>query len=345
MKAYEIGPQNDLESLRLRERRDLEPKEGELLLRVKAACLNHRDLLVLKGHYGALKPETRIPLSDGVGEIIALGKGVRDFSKGQRIIAPHFTTWREGPFGMSFFAHDLGISADGWLAEKIIIPACSAIAVPQSISDEAAAGLAVAGTTVWHCLVDFGGLKLGDWVLTLGTGGVSIFTLQIAKALGARTAITSSSDTKLAIAQKMGADAIINYRTSDDWAAELREKTSGHGADIIVETAGFATLEHSIAAAAVNGRIAIIGALAGAPGRNTPDFSGIIAKNLTFKGITSGSRAMMLAMLDLLERCAIVPLIEREFAFHEASKAYERLASGEHIGKILIRIAEDSTSA
>ncbi len=338
MKAYEIGPQDGLGSLRVAERPSLTPGPGQAVLRVRAACLNHRDLLVLTGAYGARRPETRVPVSDGVGEVVAVGDGVTGIKIGDRATCAHFVTWSGGAFAMSAFAHDLGITHDGWLAEEILVPAAALVRIPDGMSDEQAAPLPAAGVTAWNALVEFADIRAGETVLLLGTGGVSILALQIARLCGARVAITSSSDQKLAAARKLGAEITINYRTTPDWAAALMAATGGAGADIVVETGGFATLGQSIAAAAVNGRIALIGALAGPPSAGLPNFSTIIGKNLTLRGITEGSRAMLVALLRAVDTGGMTPVIDRVFPFEQAGEAYAYLKSGEHLGKIMIRV-------
>lgn len=338
MKAYQIGKQDGLSSLTLVERDLPVAARGEILVQPRFACLNHRDLLTLRGSYGPRKDETRIPLSDGVGEVVSVGDGVDNFAVGDRVISPHFIGWIDSDFSPEIFANDLGISADGWLAERIKLPASAAIRLPDEVSDKQAATLASAGTTVWHALVVFGGIKPGDLLLTLGTGGVSILALQIAKALGAKVAITSSSDDKLEMARKLGADYSVNYRTTIDWPEALSEQTGGRGADIIVETAGFATLGQSIAAAAHNGRLALIGGLAGQAGDSPPTFFGIIGKNLILKGITSGSRAMLSDLLDLVAKTGMVPVVDHVFPFEEAHDAYAYLDRSGHLGKVMISV-------
>lgn len=336
MRVYEIGAQGGLGGLRQAERPDLVPGPGEAILKVRAVCLNHRDMLVLEGRYGALKPETRVPVSDGVGEVIAIGEGVSAVAVGDRATCVHFASWLGGPFAMSAFGHDLGITHDGWLAEQIRVPAAALVKVPGSLSDEQVVALPAAGVTAWNAVVEIGQVRPGATVLALGTGGVAIFALQIAKMAGARVAITSSSDTKLARARELGADFTVNYRTTPDWGAAVMAQTGG--ADIVVETGGFATLPQSIAAAAVNGRIAIIGALGGPPEQGLPNFSSIIGKNLTLRGIAEGSRAMLAGLIESAAANGLIPVIDREFAFGEAAAAYAYLKSGEHLGKVMIRI-------
>jgi len=338
VKAYQIGEQTGIGSLQPVERPDPTAGPGEVVVKVRIACLNHRDLLVLAGSYGARRPETRIPLSEGIGEVVALGDGVTGSAIGDRVIFPHFVTWLDGAFSPAAFGKDIGITHDGWLADYVVAPAAALVKVPDDVSDEQAAPLASSALTAWHALVEVGRIKAGDIVLALGTGGVSIFALQIAKAIGARVVITSSSDEKLALARTFGAEFTINYRTTPDWSAEVARLTGGAGADIVVETGGQATLSQSIAAAAPNARIVIIGALAGAANESLPNYGTIIGKNLTLRGIAEGSRAMLAALVRAVAANRIEPVIDRVFTFDEARAAYEYLKTGSHVGKVMIRI-------
>jgi NADPH:quinone reductase-like Zn-dependent oxidoreductase len=338
VKAYQIGSQTGLDSLTATTRPDPVAGPGEAILKVKLVCLNHRDMLVLQGRYGALRPEDRIPVSEGVGEVVSVGDGVTSVMVGDRAVFAHFVTWLDGDFSPAAFGNDLGITHDGWLAEQVKVPAAALIPVPAALSDEQVAPLASAGLTAWHAVVEVGKVQAGDTVLALGTGGVSIAALQIAKANGARVVITSSSDDKLALAKSLGADILINYRTTPDWAAEVAKATGGKGADIVVETGGQATLSQSITAAAANGRIVIIGALAGASGEGLANYGTIIAKNLVLKGIAEGSRAMLARLVRAVEANNIQPVIDRTFPFEEAREAYEYLHSGAHVGKVLIKV-------
>ena len=337
IKAYEIGPQQGLAGLRAVRRPQAAPGPGQVLVRLRAACLNHRDLLVLQGRYGPLRPETRIPLSDGVGEVVALGAGCGELAVGERVICPHFVSWLDGDFHPRIFAADLGTSLDGWLAETLLLPAAALVTVPEALSDAQAAPLCAAGLTAWHALVELGRVSAGDLVLTLGTGGVSIFALQLAKMHGARVAITSSSDAKLDLARELGADITVNYRTHPDWAAELLCASGGQGADIILETGGLATLPASIDAAAANARIAVIGALGGYGATSLRNFTTLVLKNLVLKGITSGSRSMLQSLVRAATANGLAPVIDCEFGFDEAAQAYAHLQAAEHLGKVLIR--------
>ncbi len=339
MKAWQLGQRRGVADLQLGERDMPMPGPGEVRVRVLAAGLNYRDLMVANGDYGRDLPAARVPLSDGVGIVTAIGDGVDVVEPGWRVIAPHFVGWHDGPYRPEFFAADLGVTIDGWLAEEIILPASALIRVPAAVDDATAATFAVAGATVWHALVCFGAAEAGKLVLTQGTGGIAIFTLLAAKALGAAVAITSSSDAKLAEARQLGADYIVNYRQRPDWADALREATGGRGADVIVDTLGFSALGQTVAAAAVEGRIATVGALSGHPTDAASASQGaLIGKNIAIKGIASGSRAMLLDALDLAVHKELRMPIAREFAFGDAPDAYRHFAEGSHLGKLLIRM-------
>ncbi|MEJ6009822.1 NAD(P)-dependent alcohol dehydrogenase [Novosphingobium aquae] len=336
MKAYEIGAQDGISALTEVTRPDPVAGPGEAVLKVRLVGLNNRDVQVIEGRYGAKKAPERVPLSEGVGEVVALGEGATGIAVGDRAVFAHFATWIDGPFAMSAFGHDVGITHDGWLADYVKVPAAALVSVPEGLSDEQAAPLASAAVTAWNAIVAVGQVKPGDLVLALGTGGVAIWTLQIAKAHGAQVAITSSSDEKLELARKLGADFTINYAEHPDWAAELLRQTGGRGADIIAETGGQGTLPLSINAAAANGRVVLI-AVGSADGP-LPNYGGIIGKNLAIKGITEGSRAMLAGLVDCIAANGIQPVVDRTFGFDDAREAYAYLKSGGHVGKVLIKL-------
>ncbi len=342
MKAWQIGERSGISGLRLVEREDLVAGPGELVVSVIAAGLNYRDLMILRGEYAPQQPDTRIPLTDGVGVIEQVGEGVVDFAPGDRVIAANFVDWDpdEG-FGFHVFGRDLGVSMDGWLAEQIVLPAKAAIKVPEAVSDATAATLAVVAGTVWHAMVAFGKAAPGKLILAQGTGGVAIFALQLAKALGADFAITSSSDEKLARARALGADYTVNYRDRTDWAAALLEATGGRFADIVVDTIGFGDFAQTLAATGPEGRIGTVGALSGSP-QDAGDFAQgpILGKNITIKGITSGHRGHVAAALDVVARCGIEAQIDKTCFFADAPLAYEHLATAAHIGKVMVQVAE-----
>jgi len=340
MRAYQIGDQQGLESLTLVERSAPECGSGQALVRVLSMCLNHRDLNVLSGQYGARRPAERTPGSDGVGEVIAVGAGVTQVKAGDRVTCGHFVTWLDGAFTPAAFGVDVGTSVDGWLAEQLVVPAAALVKAPASLSNAQVSPLPSAGLTAWNALVEVGKIKAGDLVLALGTGGVSIFALQIAKLHGAKVAISSSSDEKLERARALGADYTVNYATRPDWAAALAEATGGRGADIIVETGGGATLSQSIVAAAPNGRIVIIGSLSGGFAVELPNFASLIGKNLVMKGIAAGNRRMLDDLIKAAEAARLTPVVDKVFAFDEAPAAYAHLKAGGHMGKVMIQVGE-----
>jgi len=336
MKAYRIGAQERLADLTLWERPDPVCGPGQALVRVEAACLNHRDLKILTGGYGPRRPAERTPCSDGAGEVVAVGEGVGQVAIGDRVTCGHLVTWLDGAFNPSAFGVDLGVTTDGWLSQLVIAPAQALVKAPFGMSGRQIAPFASAGLTAWNALVEVGKIKAGDLVLMLGTGGVSIFALQIAKMHGARVAITSSSDAKLERARGLGADFTINYRTRPDWAAALMEATGQRGADVIVETGGAETLSQSIAAAAPNARIVLIGSLSGGFVGDLPNFSSMIGKNLTLRGIAAGNRRMLADLLSAAAANGLEPVIDRVFPFEAAAEAYAYLMAGDHFGKVMI---------
>ena len=337
MKAFELGPQTGLASLAATTRPVPVAGPGEVVLKVRLVALNNRDIQVAEGRYGAKKAETRVPVSEGVGEVVELGEGVATVALGDRAVFAHFANWADGAFAPAYFATDYGISHDGWLAEYIKVPGAALVKVPEGLSDEQAAPLASSALTAWHAVVEVGQVKAGDTVLALGTGGVAIWALQIAKAAGAKVVITSSSDEKLALARKLGADVTINYRTHPAWEAEVLKATGG--ADIIVETGGLGTQAQSVAAAAANGRIVFV-SVAPQADAAPMNIGLVIYKNLVLKGIAEGSRAMFARLLRAIELHGIQPVVDRTFAFDDAPAAYAYLKSGAHVGKVLIRVAE-----
>lgn len=251
------------------------------------------------------------------------------------MVCGHFPSWLDGEFRPEVFAHDIGISHDGWLAERVVLPAAAVIQVPASLADRDVAALASAGLTAWNALVEVCKVKPGELVLCLGTGGVSLAALKLARLRGARVAITSSSDEKLHIVRELGADITINYRQHPDWAARLMALTDNTGADVIIETGGQDTLGQSIAAAAANARIAVIGV---PPGQQSPipNYLALILKNLTIRGIANGSRKMFSELLRATEANRIETVVSKTFKFADAPAAYAYFAAQQQVGKLLI---------
>jgi NADPH:quinone reductase-like Zn-dependent oxidoreductase len=337
-RAWRLGEQRSIESLRL-EAQSLRPlHDDEALIRVQAAALNHRDLLIAQARYGKAKPPERVPLGDGAGIVVDVGAGVSVVKIGERVSAPHFSTWLDGAYSPQVYAADLGNAADGWLADYLILPALSLVKIPASLSFAEAAALPAAGITAWTVMHSFARMKAGDTVLVLGTGGVSIIALQLARMAGARVAITSSSDEKLAIARTLGADITINYRRQPEWQDEVLAQTGGRGVDIVVETVGWATIERSAACCAPNGRIGLLGALA-TPAATVNPAGLMIRKNLLIKGITSGSARELAEVFAAFQANQVRPKVDRIFAFDEAPAAYRYLDSAEHVGKVVIQVA------
>jgi len=336
MRAYQVGPQQGLSSLSLAMRPQPQPGPGEVLVEVRTSALNHRDLSILAGRYGSAKPAERVPVGDGAGVVRDIGAGVVNFKPGDRVTAPHFILWQDGDYDPVIFSEDAGNTRDGWLAEQIVLPANSLVHLPDTMSFEEAAALGAAGITAWHVIETLGRVKAGDIVLTLGTGGVSVLALQIAKVNGAQVAITSSSDEKLAVCRALGADITINYRKQPAWQDAVRAATNGRGVDIVVETVGVSTLAQSLACCAPNARVGLLGALGG-PATGPSNLGALILNNIVLKGITSGSKRMLEDLLRAGAANGLKPKIDRVFRFDEAADAFAHLQSGEHIGKIVIR--------
>lgn len=334
MKVYEVGDQNGIDSLRTTNRDEPTAAPGQAVVKFHANSLNYRDYMMLNEYMGP-KPETLIPVSDGAGEVVAVGDGVSNVSVGDRICISFFSGWMDGPFGPQYFGSDLGGGTDGTLAEMGAFPADALVKLPDSWSYAEGACLPCAGVTAWNAIVEAGGAKAGDTILLLGTGGVSIFGVQIAEAIGADSVITSSSDKKLAKAKALGATHGVNYKTSDNWAKAVLEATGGKGADVVVETGGPGSLEGSFEAAAFNGRVGLIGGLAGAaegPLNTMP----LVGKNLNLRGITVGSTKMLQNLANTMAEKDLKPVIDKEFAFDEAADAFRHMESQAHLGKIVI---------
>lgn len=336
MKAYELHHNPGLDSVTRVERADPKPGPGQVLIRTKAWSLNYRDLLVAKGGYGAPPPKGRIPLSDGVGEIVEVGSGVTRVKVGDRVAGCFMQAWIAGVVPPEAPGSALGGAIDGMLAEYVVLSEQGVVKVPAHLSDEEAACLPCAGVTAWNALVREGNVKAGDTVVCLGTGGVSMIALRFARMHGARVIITSSSDEKLAQARALGADETINYRSKPDWEKTVIEMTGGRGADIVVEVGGSGTLDKSIAAVKLGGNVALIGVLTGAGGQmNT---GAILRRHIRVQGIYVGSREMFEDMNRAIALHGMHLPIGRSFGFEEARAAYGYLDSAAHTGKVTIRM-------
>ena len=336
MKAYILaGGSENLDSLKLVERPDPHPGPGQLLLRVHATSLNFRDQAVVSGKYfgGRLSRDT-VPLSDGAGEVVAMGGDVERFRIGDRVAATFFSNWVEGSPPGPMAAR--GSPLDGMLSELVVIDEADAVLIPDNLSFEEAATLPCAGVTAWNALMVSSHVTPGQSVLVMGTGGVSIFALQFARAAGARVIATSSSDEKLARAKQLGADTLINYRSTPDWEKEVLNATGGSGVDHVVEVGGAGTLARSFQCVGYRGNIALIGVLAGREGDTNPH--PLMFKGASLTGIFVGNRVMFEQMNRAIAVNGIKPVIDRVFPFAEARQAFEHHQSQAHFGKVVIGI-------
>jgi NADPH:quinone reductase-like Zn-dependent oxidoreductase len=333
MKAYQIQTAAGIDGLKLVDLPEPKPSVGQVLIRVRATSLNYRDTAVASGKYpGLILPV--IPLSDGAGEVVAVGEGTTRVKVGDRVAGIFFQDWIAGKLTREKIKSALGGAINGMLAEYTVLSQDGVVLLPEHLSYEEGATLPCAAVTAWQA-VHRGGLIAGETVLLLGTGGVSIFALQFAKILGAKVIITSSSDEKLAKAKQLGADETINYRTCPDWEKKVYELTQKQGVDQVIEVGGAGTLEKSLKSAAVGGRISLIGILAGAGEVNHTQ---ILMKSINVQGIYVGSREMFEAMNRAIALHRIKPIIDRVFPFNEALDAYRYLQSGSHFGKVVIQL-------
>ncbi len=333
MKAVELQGAFGIDSLQVVERPAPTPGPGKVLLRMRAWSLNFRDLLVVKGQYNPKLKFPFVPLSDGVGEIAAVGEGVTRVKVGDRVAGCFVQGWLAGELTDAIFKTGLGGGPQGILAEQVVLSQEGIIHVPAHLTDEEAATLPCAALTAWHALIVEGGVKAGDTVLVQGTGGVSIFALQFARLLGARVIATSSSNDKLARVRQMGASDGINYQETPDWEDRVRELTGGAGVDHVVEVGGAGTFNKSLKAVRIGGRIYLIGVLAG-PG--TVNIMPILMKNVRVQGIHVGSREMFEAMNRAIALHQLRPVVDRVFGLGEIREALKHMESGSHFGKVCL---------
>lgn len=332
MKAWEIAGDGGIDALTLADRASPAPGPGQVTVRVRANSVNFRDLNTVRypGRMGVTPP--RVPNSDGAGDVIAVGSGVTTASVGDRVAGCFFQNWPSGEVSAAAMASAQGGPIDGMLAEEVVLNAHGVVRIPAHLDYEAAATLPCAALTAWHALVVKGGLKAGDTVLLLGTGGVSVFALQFCAMTGARAIVTSKSDDKLDRARSMGAWQTINYADTPDWSGAVREMTGGTGADHVVEVGGAGTLQQSIEAVRIGGHIALIGVLTSGSIDPTP----ILRKSIRLNGIYVGSQTMFLDMNAAIEANGMKPVIDARFGFDDAPEAYRCMEAAGHFGKIVI---------
>ncbi|MDQ8728096.1 NAD(P)-dependent alcohol dehydrogenase [Bradyrhizobium sp. LHD-71] len=336
MKAYELLGPEGIDGLRLVEKPIPAPGAGQVLVRLKAATLNYRDLLTVKGGYGSRQKFPLIPLSDGAGVVESVGAGVTTFAPGDRVIGSFFEGWLGGEPNPSKMRTSLGGAVDGVLCEYRLWPSQALVRTPDHLTDAEAASLPCAALTAWSAVVKLGNTRPGQIVLTQGTGGVSMFALQFAKMVGARVIATSSSEAKIAKLKQLGADITINYRATPEWGKLARQET-GQGVDLVVEVGGVGTLNESIRATKIGGTIAFIGVLAGQP-QAEPRISLMVMQQQRLQGTTVGSVEDLQAMVDAITTNRMKPVMDSTFTFADAKEAFAYMASGAHFGKVAIAI-------
>ena len=311
------------------------PIAGEVLVRMRASSLNYRDLMMVEGTYNSRLKLPLVPFSDGAGEVVEVGEGVSRWKVGDRVCPIFMQGWVDGELDYSKSKSTLGGDLDGCLREYAAFNEAGLVRIPDHLSFEEAACLPCAGVTAWNALMVSGGLQKGDTVLCQGTGGVSLFALQFAKAAGAEVTITSSSNDKLERAKGLGADHVINYREREDWDTVALELTNKRGVDHVVEIGGPGTLQRSMRAVKTGGHIAVIGVVAGkGEFTNVP----IFMKALKLIGVFVGSRVMFEDMNRFVTDKSIRPVVDSTFEFDQVRDALELMKSGGHFGKILVRI-------
>jgi len=304
----------------------------DIRVRLHASSLNYHDYIVCLG--GIPTPDGRIPMSDGAGEVMEIGSKVTDFAVGDHVVSTFFPLWLAGPPEIPLMAEVPGDRTDGYAREEVVAAANAFTHAPRAYSHAEAATLTCAALTAWRALFVEASLQPGETVLVQGTGGVSIFALQFAKAAGANVIATSSSPAKLDRLAALGADHLINYKTDEKWGVTARQLTGGRGVDHVVEIGGAGTLTQSIAATRLSGNIALIGVLAGFAG-NVPT-AAIMGGNVRINGLTVGSRAQQIAMVRAIDANGIRPVIDSSFPLEDIAAAFRHQASQAHFGKICL---------
>ena len=332
MRCYEIASANGIGGLVLNERDHSTPGPGEVLVQGCASSINYRDLMMIEDPVPRGVRYPTIPNSDAAGDVIAVGSGVTAVKVGDRVATCFFQRWDSGTITSDGMNSALGGALDGVLAEQVILGEKGVIRFPDHLSYNEAATLPCAALTAWHALVEFADVQPGETVLLLGTGGGALFALQFACMLGARPIVISSNDGKLERARSMGAVGLINYQTTPEWQDKVVELTDGVGVDVVVEVGGAGTLERSVAATRVAGRIALIGVLAG--GTLNPTM--MMRKSIRLQGIYVGSHEMVKRMNEAISTHQLCPVIDQTFPFADAPSAYYAMQRAEHLGKLVV---------
>lgn len=342
MRAYRFDAFDGLEDLRMREEDDPRPQRGELLIRVHAVSLNFRDIAMLRGRYPRAYRAGLIPTSDAAGEVIEVGDGVEAFKVGDRVMGAFHPRWFGGEMPSTMAGDSYGSDKDGWLAELKVVSQEAVVPLPDALSYEEASTLPCAGLTAWTALTGSVPIRAGRTVLVQGTGGVSIFALQLARAVGAAVIATTSSAGKAERLKALGAGQVVNYVDDPEWGKRVRALTGGRGVDRVVEVGGPGTISQSLRAVAVGGEIASIGFLSTEnPGI---DFFQLKLSGASFRNVTVGDRAGLLDLTRAVANTGLKPVIDRVFEFEDAQAAFAHLESGTHLGKVVIRCgAADQT--
>ena len=335
MRAMQIEDDWGTRNIRLAERPEPEARQGEIVIEIEAVSINPRDKVFCEGGYGRRGgPLPLVPLCDGAGRVRTVGDGVTGFKEGDLVIPTYSRTWLSGTLRSESFVGAHGGPLDGMMQERISIPAYAVVHAPSHLIAREAATLPCAAVTAWNALVVQGKLRPGMSVLLQGTGGVSLFALQIAKMVGATVVITSSSDEKLERAKSLGADHVINYRTEPDWHDAARDRLGGTALDHIVEIGGAETFSKSLRAIRPSGTISLIGILGGV--MPALELARVVTRNVRLQGVTVGSREMLNDLCRAMEATNMRPQIdETEFAFEDVGGALDRLGSGAHFGKVV----------
>jgi NADPH:quinone reductase-like Zn-dependent oxidoreductase len=339
MRAYQLPkPGAGIDTLAVVDRPTPKPLYRQVLVKIAACSLNYRDLGIVRGSYRMPARDNLIPLSDGAGEVVELGPGVMRVKVGDKVAGSFFQRWPAGEMNAEATAVSaLGGAIDGMLAEYAVLEEEGVVKIPLHLSVEEGATLPCAAVTAWSAIMHHAKLVAGNTVLLEGTGGVSVFGLQLAHAMGITPVITSSSDEKLKRAKALGAACCINYKTTPEWDKAAREFTGGHGVDHVLEVGGKDTLTRAFGAIRIGGKISIIGSVSGGATELNPAL--IFSKRANVQGIYVGSTEMFEAMNALISVHKIRPVVDRVFGFDEVKAAFNHMAAGAHFGKIVVRVA------
>lgn len=337
MKAYRLDSFGSLDALRLHDEPDPAPQRGEVLVRVRAVSLNFRDIAIVRGRYPRKAVPGLIPVSDAAGEVVAVGEGVESFSVGDRVMGAFHPRWFGGEMPSTIARDSYGAESDGWLCERKAVSQEAIVRLPDALSFEEAATLPCAGLTAWTALTGPTPIRAGHTVLIQGSGGVSTFALQLARAVGATVIATTSSAAKAEQLRALGASAVVNYVEDPEWGKSVRKLTGGRGVDRVVEVGGPGTIGQSLRAVALGGEIASIGFLSTEnPGI---DFFQLKLSGASFRNITVGDRAALIELTRAVAATGLKPIIDRTYDFADARDAFAHLDSGAHVGKVVIRLS------